>query len=219
MQSQYEQTEKIIEDLKAQNDDMIAYIAQLDAQMSSVDGELNEVNEQVEQIEAEIADTEEKLAQAEIEAEEQYSSMKLRIQFMYEHNDETYFALLMNSQSMGDMLNKAEYITKISQYDREMLEKYNATVTYITVAKAQLETDRETLVTKQEVMEKQDDEHHADVHGEVYYWYIELSLNVGRMLYSHAWQVVWSVHADMVPAAGRGGDRQHHVLPVDTESL
>ena len=60
---------------------MIAYIAQLDAQMSSVDGELNEVNEQVEQIEAEIADTEEKLAQAEIEAEEQYSSMKLRIQF------------------------------------------------------------------------------------------------------------------------------------------
>ena len=32
-------------------------------------------------------------------------------------------------------------------------------------------------------------------------------------------QVVWSVHADMVPAAGRGGDRQHHVLPVDTESL
>ena len=153
LQSQYEQTEKIIEDLKAQNDDMIAYIAQLDAQMSSVDGELNEVNEQVEQIETEIADTEEKLAQAEIEAEEQYSSMKLRIQFMYEHNDETYFALLMNSQSMGDMLNKAEYITKISQYDREMLEKYNATVTYITVAKAQLETDRETLVTKQEELE------------------------------------------------------------------
>lgn len=153
LQSQYEQTEKIIEDLKAQNDDMIAYIAKLDAQMSSVDGELNEVNEQVEQIEAEIADTGEKLAQAEIEAEEQYSSMKLRIQFMYEHNDETYFALLMNSQSMGDMLNKAEYITKISQYDREMLEKYNATVTYITVAKAQLETDRKTLVTKQEELE------------------------------------------------------------------
>ena len=46
LQSQYEQTEKIIEDLKAQNDDMIAYIAKLDAQMSSVDGELNEVNEQ-----------------------------------------------------------------------------------------------------------------------------------------------------------------------------
>ena len=40
------------------------------------------------------------------------------------------------------------------------------------------------------VAEKQDDEYHADVHGEVYYWYIELSLNVGRMLYSHAWPEV-----------------------------
>ena len=153
LQSQYEQTEKIIEDLKAQNDDMIAYIAQLDAQMSSVDGELNEVNEQVEQIEAEIADTEEKLAQAEIEAEEQYSSMKLRIQFMYEHNDETYFALLMNSQSMGDMLNKAEYITKISDYDRKMLEKFNDTVNFITDAKIKLEQDRETLVAKQDELQ------------------------------------------------------------------
>ena len=40
------------------------------------------------------------------------------------------------------------------------------------------------------VAEKQDDEHHADVHSEVYYWYIELPLNVGRMLYSHAWPEV-----------------------------
>ena len=44
--------------------------------------------------------------------------------------------------------------TKISQYDREMLEKYNATVTYITVAKAQLETDKgDNIVTKQEELE------------------------------------------------------------------
>ena len=48
--------------------------------------------------------------------------MKLRIQYMYEHNEETYFALLLNSESMGDMLNKAEYITKISEYDRKCLK-------------------------------------------------------------------------------------------------
>ena len=32
-------------------------------------------------------------------------------------------------------------------------------------------------------------------------------------------QVVWSVHAAMVPAAGRDGNCQHHVLPSDTQSL
>ena len=31
------------------------------------------------------------------------------------------------------------------------------------------------------------------------------------------WQVVWSIHADMVPAIGRDGSFQHHVLPHDTE--
>ena len=69
---------------------------------------------------------------------------------MYEHNEETYFALLLNSESMGDMLNKAEYITKISEYDRKMLEKFNDTVNFITAAKIKLEQDRETLVVKQE---------------------------------------------------------------------
>ena len=32
-------------------------------------------------------------------------------------------------------------------------------------------------------------------------------------------QVVWSIHAAMVSAAGRGGSRQHHVLPHDSEGF
>lgn len=32
-------------------------------------------------------------------------------------------------------------------------------------------------------------------------------------------QVVWSVHAVMVSAAGRDGSSQHHILPSDTQSL
>ena len=40
------------------------------------------------------------------------------------------------------------------------------------------------------VAEEQDDEHHADVHGEVDYRDIELSLYMGRMLDSHAWPEV-----------------------------
>ena len=32
-------------------------------------------------------------------------------------------------------------------------------------------------------------------------------------------QIVWSLHAAMVPAAGCGGSIQHHVLPIDTEGF
>ena len=121
--------------------------------MSTVNRSLNEVSGQIEQIETEITETEEKLAEAEDDVDEQYDAMKLRIQYMYEHNDETYFALLLNSESMGDMLNKAEYITKISDYDRKMLEKFNDTVNFITDAKIKLEQDRETLVAKQDELQ------------------------------------------------------------------
>lgn len=33
------------------------------------------------------------------------------------------------------------------------------------------------------------------------------------------WQIVWRIYAAMVPAAGRGGSFQHHVLPIDTEGF
>lgn len=149
LQSEYDKTQKKLDELKNQSNDTEAYLAQLDSQMSSINSSLDEVNGQIEQIEIEITDTEEKLVEAEQNVDEQYDAMKLRIQYMYEHNDETYFALLLNSESMGDMLNKAEYITKISEYDRKMLEKFNETVNFITDARIKLEQDRETLVTKQ----------------------------------------------------------------------
>lgn len=153
LQSEYDKTQKKLDELKSQSSDIETYLAQLDSQMSTINSSLNDVNGQIEQTETEIADTEEKLAEAEADVDEQYDSMKLRIQYMYEHNDETYFALLLNSESMGDMLNKAEYITKISEYDRKMLEKFNDTVNFITDAKIKLEQDKETLVAKQEELE------------------------------------------------------------------
>lgn len=153
LQSEYDKTQKKLDELKSQSDDVETYLAQLDSQMSTVNRSLNEVSGQIEQIETEITETEEKLAEAEDDVDEQYDAMKLRIQYMYEHNDETYFALLLNSESMGDMLNKAEYITKISDYDRKMLEKFNDTVNFITDAKIKLEQDRETLVAKQDELQ------------------------------------------------------------------
>ena len=153
LQSEYDKTQKKLDELKAQSNDVEAYLSQIDSQMTSINSSLNEVTNQIANTEEEIADTEEKLAEAEETVDEQYDAMKLRIQYMYEHNEETYFALLLNSESMGDMLNKAEYITKISEYDRKMLEKFNDTVNFITDAKIKLEQDRELLVAKQDELQ------------------------------------------------------------------
>ncbi|MFR3392314.1 MAG: coiled-coil domain-containing protein [[Clostridium] scindens] len=49
--------------------------------------------------------------------------MKDRIKFMYEGGSASLIQILFSSQNMADFLNKAEYVTTISEYDRSMLDE------------------------------------------------------------------------------------------------
>ena len=50
--------------------------------------------------------------------------MKLRIQYMYENGGTSALQTLLSSKDLAEFLNNAESISKISQYDRNMLDKY-----------------------------------------------------------------------------------------------
>ena len=49
--------------------------------------------------------------------------MKLRIQYMYENGGTSALTTLLSSKDLSEFLNNAENVAKISQYDRNMLEK------------------------------------------------------------------------------------------------
>ncbi len=138
---QIQNTQEEIAKLQQQSSDTKAYIAQLDSKMNELDISLYNLNNDITLKQEEIDNAEAGLAQAIVDSEEQYASMKLRIKFMYERSTENYLQILFSASNMGDMLNRAEYISKISEYDREMLEKYQETVDYIAQTKAQLESD------------------------------------------------------------------------------
>ena len=155
IQNKKKETEDKIAKLKEESTDLNSLIQGLDAQMGELSASLDDINTQIEQLEAEIEETEAQLEQAEIDKESQYQAMKLRIQFMDEHNDYTYIEVLLTSQSMADMLNKFEYINKISEYDRQMLEEYQSTINMISSSKVKLEEDRENLTANQESLQAQ----------------------------------------------------------------
>lgn len=150
---QIKDTEKKLEELKKQTDDLGKYLAKLDEQMAELDFQLYNMNIQIEDLTKQIGQAEADLAVAEEDADYQYEMMKLRIKFMYEHNEEGYLALMLSAESIGDMLNKAEYISKISSYDRNMLEEYKNTITYIAEAKAKLEADYVVLENNKHELE------------------------------------------------------------------
>jgi len=123
--------DKQIDDTKAQiaqltkdATDIESYIKTIDQKMAQVDNMISNLNTQIVDKTAQIKNNQELLAKAKIDSAEQYASMKLRIQYMYEHESESYIEMMLASKDMGDLLNKAEYINKITDYDREMLVRY-----------------------------------------------------------------------------------------------
>ena len=83
--------------------------------------------------------------------------MIVRIRFMYEKGDMNYINLLMEGGSMEDLMNKADYIEKIYDYDRQLLIRYQETRQKIEDLKAQLEDEESELeMTQDEYKEEQE---------------------------------------------------------------
>jgi len=145
LDKQIEDTNAQIAQLAKDATDTESYIKSIDQKMAQVDGDINALNTQIDDKQTQIKDNQALLAQAKIDSVEQYASMKLRIQYMYEHDSESYIEIMLSSKDMGDMLNKAEYINKITDYDREMLVKYANTEKTIEDTQVALQVEQTEL--------------------------------------------------------------------------
>ena len=126
-QQEINDTKDLIAQFEKDKTDALSYINALNQKMDEIDLQIYDLNEQITEKETQITDNEALLELARIDSTQQYAAMKLRIQYMYEHQSESYVEVLLASKDMGDMLNKAEYFNKITTYDREMLVKYAQT--------------------------------------------------------------------------------------------
>ncbi|MBO5564156.1 MAG: C40 family peptidase [Lachnospiraceae bacterium] len=113
-------------------------VSSLQGEQAALLGEMDEVNRDIfdrmsmiDVLEEDIAELQ---SQYEIKQEEydeargqevvQYEAMKNRIRFMYEKGDVTYVEMIMKAATFGEMLNKAEYVNKLYEYDRNMLLEF-----------------------------------------------------------------------------------------------
>ena len=84
--------------------------------------------------------------------------MKDRIKFMYEGGGTSLVQILLTSESMGDFLNKAEYVATISQYDRKMLEELQQVRSNVEKKQNDLEQQQSKLSGLQETLTSKRDE-------------------------------------------------------------
>ena len=145
IEEEKKKTEQAIKELETLKADTETYVRKLDSQLETLNAEVNRLEGNIRDKEKTIEETAVKLDEAGKVEKKQYEAMKKRIKYMYEKGDSSYLDLLLQSKSMSELLNRAEYISKISEYDRNMLDQYAAVKDGIADDKAQLDADTETI--------------------------------------------------------------------------
>lgn len=156
--SSIEETKKKGQELKSKKSSAEAEKAALADQLNTLIKEMDETTTKIAEKQEEIAEKETELIQAQIDENNQYESMKKRIKYMYENGNTQFIEILFESKSISDFLNNAEYITQISEYDRDMLDEFKETVKRVDDQKKALESEKTELETLQaQLQEKQNE--------------------------------------------------------------
>lgn len=145
LQSGLSDIKKIVASLESTKKDLDTYVKTLDANLAKIENKISEIKDLISKKEKEIKETSEALEEAEEVERQQYAAMKKRIKFMYERGDTFYLELILSSKSFGEILNKSDYVMKLSAYDRKMLDEYEKTAQSIAEYKEELEAEQEVL--------------------------------------------------------------------------
>lgn len=120
----FAQTQANISNLEARKQELEYYLYELDQQYHTLTAEIEQLHIDAQEKQAELEVIQQNLERTRKAADDQYESMKLRIVYMYENGGSGFLEQLLGAGSIADLLNKAENVSQISQYDRDMLKKY-----------------------------------------------------------------------------------------------
>ena len=133
--------------------------------MSTLASEIAKFEKQIEEKITDIEETKEELEEAKIACDEQYESMKMRIQFIYENPSASLIEMLCNSDNIAEFINRADYVASMSNYDRDMMDKLIATKEEIALKEETLEAELEELEMMQAELESQKKKVNASINS------------------------------------------------------
>ena len=160
-----------VSDLKKQQTETQNQLNEINKSISVIESKRKQVRSQINNLNEDLvetmlslelleADLESKQAeidevQAEYESlkqleEKQYEAMKLRIRYMYEQDTMDLISMIMEAESISDLINRADFAREVSQYDEEKVNEYEETKNQAQETKEKLEEEQEALLEMQE---------------------------------------------------------------------
>ncbi len=130
----------------------------LNSQLASVESSIASTESAIATTTEDILEIQQELVEAQDQRDEQYENMKKRMQFVYENGTtQSWLVSLFSSESLADLLKRAEYIVSIVEYDRQMVDAYEELVETIAAKSEELTAKKEELTSYQETLSSQQD--------------------------------------------------------------
>ena len=158
VESEKQDAQKVVDDLQDQADDLGATYNSYNKRLQSVNKEISDTEDAIASTTASISQLEKELEEAKEAEAEQYEGMKTRIQYMYENGTQSLFVSLLESGSMVEFLQKAEYVSAITSYDRKMMNTYAELQTSIQEKSASLSEKKTELSAYNDTLSAKQDE-------------------------------------------------------------
>ena len=146
---------EVLEELEADKAATEAEIEALDAELEALQIEIDATSAELARVQAELEQTKKDLEVAREKERQQYETLKLRIKVMYEKGDTGYLEILFAAKDMASFLNSTEYISKISDYDNNLLNNLMQTRMQIEELEKQLEAQQAELEALKAELEAQ----------------------------------------------------------------
>lgn len=130
-----EQAQESLDEINGQIDSIHAAQNSLQREMEAYDTQLMGLLTDMELLDADIEEKQSEIEEADAalmtakeEEKQQYEAMKTRIQYMYENSDGNMVAAMLGAESVTDLLNRVEYVSRVYDYDRDQLTAYQEIV-------------------------------------------------------------------------------------------
>lgn len=152
-EKKYDKIQKELDELEKAKDNLEDYIAELNDATAQIEAVLEDLEVQIQQKDNQIKDAQAKIAVIDKKLEAQYENMKLRIKYLYESNDTNYMDVFFSSENIGQIFERMEYVSAITEYDKKQMDEYKANLLEAKEIKAELENEKvklDTLLADQE---------------------------------------------------------------------
>ena len=129
---------------------------ELNKEIEALANDINALNSDIYEKEQQIKENEKRIEELDKEIEENDELLKTRLRIMYEQGTMSYMEILFSSGGFSDMLLRFEMVTQLYEHDMKLIDELNENRTAAKEAKAQIESDKEKIVSERdELLEKQ----------------------------------------------------------------